>query len=325
MVEGLDVISYSGEINTRGYEAICNVLEKRKSETVLLVLATPGGDPHAGFRIARALQHTYGKFDALIPRYCKSAGTLILTGASRLFLDDMSELGPLDIQVKKGDELQGRNSGLDIFQAVNYLKAETLLAFQQCLVGLTREHGLSTKVASDISANLTSGLFNPIAAQIDPIKLAEMQRATEIAFAYGWRLNEKAGNLREGGMQKLVSGYPSHGFVIDRKEAKSIFIHANAPEGFLAEYSKASRAKMMNSINSPEPDVEIESYGPSKGEVNEINASDAARSAEGSGGGEQQNLRSGAPEGASSANEPTIDQPALSASKGTSKSKPRSA
>lgn len=140
-------------------------------------------------------------------------------------MDDRSELGPLDVQIKKGDELLGRNSGLDIFQAVNYLQ-QTLLAFKQYLLDLTKEHGLSTKVASDIAVNLTSNLFFLVSAQIDPIKLAEMQRATEIAFAYGSRLNEKSNNLREGGMTKLVSGYPSHGFVIDRKkEAKSIFIN----------------------------------------------------------------------------------------------------
>ncbi len=289
MGKNLDVITYSGEINGRGYESICNVLGQKKGESVLLVLATPGGDPHAGFRIARALQSTYGSFDALVPRYCKSAGTLILTGAKSLYLDDMSELGPLDIQVKKGDELNGRNSGLDIFQAVNYLQVQTILAFKQYLVELTRDHGLSTRVASDIAVNLTLGLFNPISAQIDPIKLAEMQRATEIAFAYGARLNEKSINLKDGGMQKLVSGYPSHGFVIDRKEAKSIFINVSTPEGFIAEISQSVRASMMQNINSSEPEVKLTSYEASKGEIDEVNTPNASRSPDGTSGGEQQN------------------------------------
>ncbi len=296
----LDVVTYSGEINRRGYESVCNVLSTRKAAEVLLVLATPGGDPHAGFRIARALQSAYGSFDALVPRYCKSAGTLILTGAKKLYLDDMSELGPLDIQIKKGDELNGRNSGLDIFQAVNYLQAQTLLAFKQYLVELTRDHGLSTRVASDISVNLTLGLFNPISAQIDPIKLAEMQRATEIAFAYGFRLNEKSLNLREGGMQKLVSGYPSHGFVIDRKEAKSIFIDVACPEGVMAQYSQGIRAQMMKNIDSSEPEVELFNYGPSKGEANEIDTPNASGSPDGPPGGEQQNNGSSEDAGSSS-------------------------
>lgn len=241
----------------RGYAAICAALETRKSEKVLLALSTSGGDAHAGFRIARALQHSYGSFDALIPRYCKSAGTLLIVGASNLFLDDMSELGPLDVQVRKSDEIIGRNSGLDILQAVNYLQNQAMGAFRGYLVELTRDAGLSTRVASDICTKLTTGLFEPIFAQVDPMKLAEMQRATEIAFAYGNRLNEKSGNLRADGLATLVTGYPSHGFVIDRKEARDIFINVHQPTGVVSQLSKALHAEMEKHTNSKTPEVRL--------------------------------------------------------------------
>jgi hypothetical protein len=253
----IDVIAYAGPIDFNGYHLVCDELKKKVSDRVLLVLGTPGGDPHAGFRIARALQHTYDGFDALVPRYCKSAGTLILIGASTLFLDDMSELGPLDIQIKKGDELIGRNSGLDIFQAVNYLQNQSISAFRSYLQQLTREDGLSTRVASEIAAGITTGLFQPIAGQVDPIKLAEMQRATEIAFEYGNRLNDKSGNLRSIGLAKLVTGYPSHNFVIDRKEAKVIFTRVERPAGMLAALSQAMHDQMHNSINGAFPTVHL--------------------------------------------------------------------
>lgn len=248
---------YVGAITVAGYEKICELLrEGRKAERAMLVLATPGGDPHAGFRIARAIQHVYGEFDLLVPRYCKSAGTLVALGAKRLFLDDMSELGPLDIQVKKNDEVVGRNSGLDIIQAVNYLQNQTLIAFQAYLVGLTQDVGLSTKVASDISSRLTTGLFEPITAQIDPVRLAEMQRATEVAFEYGSRLAEHGKNVRADGLQRLVNGYPSHGFVIDRKEAKTLFLNVKKPIGYLAEFSQAVRDSTESYINARQPSVE---------------------------------------------------------------------
>src|SRR5690242_12323132 len=109
-----DLILYSGDISRSGYESLCEELKKQKCGKAILVLTTLGGDPHAGFRIARALQHHYeGGFYALIPWVCKSAGTLICVGAKRLYLDNQSELGPLDVQVKKQDEVVGRNSGLD--------------------------------------------------------------------------------------------------------------------------------------------------------------------------------------------------------------------
>lgn len=283
MTRTIDLVVYSGSINMRGYHAVCDAIKAKKSEKVLLVLGTSGGDPNAGFRIARALQHAYGDFDALVPRYCKSAGTLVLIGARTLYLDDMSELGPLDIQVKKGDELIGRNSGLDIFQAVNYLQNQSLSAFRECLLELTRDAGLSTRVASDIACRLTSGLFEPIAAQIDPIKLAEMQRATEIAFEYGNRLNEKSRNMRDTGLAKLVSGYPSHGFVIDRKEAKTLFINVKRPEGLLAQWSGALRDGMEAEIDAQAPKVQllsVDNFEQEPPSDNPSNAQGGASSAE---------------------------------------------
>lgn len=267
----IDVITYSGEINLRGYESICNVLAQKQSEKALLVLSTPGGDPHAGFRIARALQHKYENFEALVPRVCKSAGTLIVIGAKRLFLDDMSELGPLDVQVKKSDEVIGRNSGLDILQAVTYLQSQAMTAFRGYLLELTRDAGLSTRVASDIASKLTTGLYEPVFAQVDPMKLAEMQRAMEIAFAYGNRLNEKSNNLKSGGLALLVTGYPSHGFVIDRKEARAIFVDVQKPDGMVSELSKAFHTEMDKNTYNTQPAVNIYSFNEFP-----IGASDAA-------------------------------------------------
>lgn len=252
---GTDVYMYAGLVTPQGYEAVCQALTTRECDKALLVLATPGGDPHAGFRIARALQHHYDSFDALIPRYCKSAGTLILVGAKRLFLADTSELGPLDIQVKKSDEVVGRNSGLDILQAVTYLRAQAMEGFRSYLHELTQEVRLSTKVASDIASNLTTGIFEPIFEQIDPMKLAEMQRAMEIAFAYGERLNVRSGNLRGGGLDRLVTQYPSHEFVIDRREAKEIFIKVHKPEGMLEIMCEALLHEMMPSIGLQTPEI----------------------------------------------------------------------
>jgi len=265
----MDIFIYSGQINVAGYHAVCDQLKKRKHDEALLVLGTPGGDPHAGFRIARALQHAYGNFSLLVPRYCKSAGTLIAIGAKTIYMADMSELGPLDVQVKKSDELVGFNSGLDIIQAVNNLQQSAMNAFRSYLNELHREARISTKIAADISTKLTAGLFEPIFAQIDPMRLAETQRAMEIAFAYGARLNETSGNLRTNGLADIVTKYPSHGFVIDRKEARNIFINVETPDGVLSQISEALHAQMEASIDSASPSVALIPFPASSGATNE--------------------------------------------------------
>lgn len=259
MPEIVDVAVYAGPINRRGYEEISRLLRtNRTSDRCVIVLATPGGDPHAGFRIARALQHAYGGFEALIPKYCKSAGTLIVAGAKKLYMDDMSELGPLDIQIKKGDEVLGRSSGLDIFQAVNFLKSLTLETYREYLMDLTGRVQVSTRLASDMATRLTCGLVEPIASQIDPIKLAEMQRATDIALEYGSRLAETGGNLTNYGLERLVTAYPSHSFVIDRKEARSLFLSVESPPLNLMKLGRRLSTLVSEHVDSQVPVVELQ-------------------------------------------------------------------
>ncbi|MGL6436316.1 SDH family Clp fold serine proteinase [Aeromonas caviae] len=94
-----DVISYYGVIDKVGYINLSEIIEGKilsdtKSKDVILVLVTPGGDPDAGFRIGRALNHHYEKVTILIPDICKSAGTLIAVAANELIIGDLGELGP---------------------------------------------------------------------------------------------------------------------------------------------------------------------------------------------------------------------------------------
>ncbi|MFP1590459.1 hypothetical protein ACLB1M_00215 [Escherichia coli] len=90
-------------------------------------------------------------------------------------------------------------------------------------------------MSADIAAKLTEAIISPMASQIDPIKLGEHQRAMNIALSYGERLNSHSKNLKESSLGKLItSGYPAHGFVIDRKEARELFNHVESPTDFAA-------------------------------------------------------------------------------------------
>lgn len=227
-----DILAYLGPINRLGYDRLCDVIPKQPKKNCLLVLCTYGGNPDAGYRIARALSHHYpndGKLSILVPSYCKSAGTLICTGADSLIFCDRGELGPLDVQMRKQDELIEQSSTLDLLRGINNIQESVLDSFRRYLVDVNHGTRMSTKTASDIACKLAIGIFEPVFAQIDPQRVGEMNAAMQIAIEYAGRLNERYLNLKPEAINRLASGYPSHGFVIDRKEARDLFNRIKRP------------------------------------------------------------------------------------------------
>lgn len=242
--EGVDTIIYAGEISRNGYEQITKVCEEagKECKRVNLILYTYGGDPHAAFRIARALQHHYiDGITLFIPHFCKSAGTLIAIGASELVISDRGELGPLDVQLIKPNEMFERASGMDLSQGIEALRAQATETFKNFVFEMRFSNKLSTKIATKVATEMTTGLFAPIFAQIDPSRIGEIQRATYIAHHYGNMLAKKSKNVKEEGVSRLVLGYPSHSFVIDRKEARDIFKEVRCPD--------EAEVELLNSVD----------------------------------------------------------------------------
>lgn len=220
-----DFIVVSRSIGRDLHADLTRLLDERtvRKDHCTLVLTTYGGDPHAGYRIARCLRHHYKSIRLVIPSYCKSAGTLIAIAADELAIGDRGELGPLDIQVANPAELQERSSGLDPHQALEITMQHAIEAFRAALVDIRLVTRLSTKLAGEFASKLAAGMVEPLYAQIDPNRLGELQRAMRITHEYGSRLNGYSSNLKNRTLDKLVAGYPSHSFVIDRKEARDLF------------------------------------------------------------------------------------------------------
>ena len=168
-----DVFLYYGEISREGYHRLSSAIESRiekkeKAEKACLILLTLGGNAHAAFRIARALRHYYRFLDIFIPDICKSAGTLICIAANRLIFGDQGEIGPLDVQIFKPDELSDWVSGLDIFQSLTALQNQMLESLRDSFVYIRRSTRLRTKVAAEFSTELAKEFISPIMTKIVP-------------------------------------------------------------------------------------------------------------------------------------------------------------
>lgn len=188
-----------------------------------LILTTFGGDAHAAYRLTRILKATYETFRILIVGPCKSAGTLVALGADEIAFGPFGELGPLDVQLRKKDELVSLSSGLDTLQTFGLITGYAFSTFESFMLQTVLKSGgvISTKTACQVASDLAIGLFSPLMEQINPQQLSEVDRVMAIARAYGQRI--KSPNLQDGALEKLVSGYPSHSFIIDEEEASSLF------------------------------------------------------------------------------------------------------
>jgi hypothetical protein len=223
-----DILYFNGSLDGGiDNEFIKLVCARRRRGNVALIITTEGGNADCAFRIARCLQASYKNFTAVVPGYCKSAGTLVCTGASELVIGDMGELGPLDVQLAKPDELGLQSSGLTIDSSFRSLQAAAFQMFEGFLLDtLGKSAGrITTKTAAELSVSLTVGLFSPIFEQMEPLKIGEDYRSTRIAEEYAMRLSGISQNLKDPQetIEALVRGYPSHGFVIDRTEASALF------------------------------------------------------------------------------------------------------
>ena len=186
---------------------------------------------------------------------CKSAGTLLVLAAYDLIMSDRAELGPLDVQVSQRDEIASRQSGLVPEQALRTLQEQSFEAFRNNLLEIRRlsRYQITTRTAAEIASSLTVGLYAGLHSQLDPLLLGEVYRSMKVAEEYGERI--ETANVVRGTVDELVSGYPSHSFVIDRDEARNLFVDVDPPIDELLSLPEAIRLTFMEFRYSNEPFV----------------------------------------------------------------------
>lgn len=222
-------------------EAVRVAVAKRKSARakVILILVTSGGLPDVAYRIAMHLRDRYDHITVCIPGWCKSAGTLLAIAGNDLIMGRKGEMGPLDVQIAKRDDIAGdRDSGLVINEALARLRDESFELFSDFMLKLIAQSSnlVTLRTAADIAAQLTIGLMAPIFEKIDPMRMGADARAMSIGQDYALRLNRKGQNLKgSDALNMLLNGYPSHSFVIDINEARELFTRVQPLDGKLGE------------------------------------------------------------------------------------------
>lgn len=249
-----DIFLYCGHLRNPGDEEFVDLVNKKCSRpNVLLLLTTFGGNAEVAYRVARCLSRHYpeGKIILFVNSYCKSAGTLIALGVDEIIMSEEAELGPLDVQLSKPDELEEWMSGLTPIQALSTLRTEAFKTWEQFFLDIRRRSGfqITTRTAANIAARLATGLFTKIYEQLDPMRLGEYGLAMLIAQNYGIRLARS--NLKEEALDRLIAEYPTHDFVIDREEAETLFHRVREPTKEEAEMACLLRPLIQTWLRGP--------------------------------------------------------------------------
>lgn len=229
-----DIYIFSAPIQNFGFGKLVEAISTRGKirPNGLLILTTSGGSANSAYQIARLMQQTYPNgFILFTPSFCKSAGTLIALGANRLIMDVFSELGPLDVQLLDRDEIGARKSGLLTRSAFEALSQEAFDLFSLTMLRIkaSSRNTISFKLAADISWRLTAEVMSPIFSQMSPDVIGSDFRDLRVATEYGNRLASASGNPLGDTVERLVSDYPAHDFIIDRDEASSLFKKVDPP------------------------------------------------------------------------------------------------
>lgn len=192
-------------------------------------LDSPGGDPHAAYKLMLDLRSRCRTLRVVIPDYAKSAATLFALGMDVIFMAPAAELGPLDIQIPHPEKDGVTLSGLDVVGSLTHLSDVALEMTLRGGAGLINSTKLPRMTVVPAMLKFAADFLHPAVAQLDPQLLHRAGSQLDIADHYarlllvtrnGSRCEHRLTDSQAAGLiQRLIKRYPAHGFVISRDEA----------------------------------------------------------------------------------------------------------
>lgn len=173
-----------------------------------VIVDSSGGDIHAAYNLARLFRRfAKEELNFIVPRWAKSAATLLVCGGDTIYMGPIAELGPLDPQIMQFNELERRLEGF------SPLSIEATLE----MIRNEFEHG---------NEKLANGLLQRLQF---PLTLGGIKKSLNVGKQYVVKLLTTRMFTGEGAEEQakaighaLTEQYSDHGFCIDIDEASSI-------------------------------------------------------------------------------------------------------
>lgn len=208
--------------------AMMSILDSRdrvgNGERIEILVHSGGGHPDIAYRLIKFFRGHFKRVNVIVPVTAKSAATLLCLGADTVFLGELADLGPIDIQIDDPVEHGAESfSPLDEFKSLEFLREQAAEWMDYYAAVMNQQYGMSIKEALRDSVPLVSALMRPILEKIDPVEMGGYRRAIAIGEEYANRMLKLTKNPNAAKIiEKIVWGYPSHDFCIDLDEAKGL-------------------------------------------------------------------------------------------------------
>jgi hypothetical protein len=88
-------------INYADKTGFSDLIEELEGNTLDVLVHSPGGMPNAVEQIVGILRDSFESVRFIVPHAAKSAATLMVLSGDAVLMDDRSELGPIDPQIRK--------------------------------------------------------------------------------------------------------------------------------------------------------------------------------------------------------------------------------
>jgi len=218
------LLMFATRIGDRIVEDIFDDLRKDHSSCggqLDILLFSGGGDIDAAYNLALLLRKFATKeLVFIIPRWAKSAATLLACGGNKILMSPIAELGPVDPQITEVNTLQKRMeqfSPLHIEATLNLIREEFESGHEKLAKGLLER----------LQFPLTLGSFKK---SLD-IGKEYLKRLLSTRMLDGENKEAKATEIAA----TLTEGYADHGYCIDADEARHIGLLVEDLEGELLD------------------------------------------------------------------------------------------
>jgi len=199
--------SIEGDTIDDVFDDLCSSISTNNAR-LDVILDSSGGDIHAAYNLARLFRRfAREELNFIVPRWAKSAATLLVCGGDKIYMGPIAELGPVDPQITEFNQFEKR---LEHFSPLNMEATLDLIRNEF-------DHG---------NEKLANGLLQRLQF---PLTLGGIKKSLDVGKQYIVKLLTTRMFSGEGAEEQaraighaLTEQYSDHGFCIDLDEAISI-------------------------------------------------------------------------------------------------------